>query len=677
MDNTMHFTINGFAILVNDMGLHGKETTISTAIERRHSMALGRILNKENIWPMIDVVSHKDVYIITNACLCLGMTKDAIVSSFRNWVNYPKWVDMFEPEYLYLVYKEFEELVDFKLFFRESPNIIPMMNAIRNVDEVKTDSELYVEIISFFANYKFETCFTENNELVQLKLKELNLIRCTNWELFLINPHDSNINGYFTHIPDQVETWDCSNLSVVKPPSLFGDVIVDYETATDRFDDFTYSLINKEPGDDIKLPIDNCVFAGGSINKILSSNYEAKNARQSDCDIFIIAETYKDRSDAYEKILAWFNSAGKTYYAVRGSVTSIYIKNIPRKFQIITNDGTNPLDVIGRFDMTHIQWCMYKGKFYGTPEACSSMRSKVSYIHNMKRLRPLRLIKTLHCGYSIHKNNTIIDEHIDITEIVNNPKSPQTQKMLRELYHWYYPRDEPNLDGEDEHQHILSMIELDSKATTITDDIDVANNSVVINGSFDSDYESMSYTTFNAGFVNTMINRNIDEFPLRTIHGTVKLVTKVIKLSKVLADESNINLITGPVDDEFAEFCRQIEGPVIRLFTHRRLDNKLLNDNSQVVFKLPQWKVKHYAAKGKSCLINQRGAALDISEDLKCGDSVQIIFLIIISRKNISTHVELKPVKIIKHLDKLEINVTNDIKLPAEGEFIGNIEYNN
>lgn len=671
-----HFKINGVEILTKDISLNGTELTINMNIERRHVMALGRIMNKENIWPMIDIVSHKDVYIITNACLLLDMTKESIIDSFRNWVKYPKWIDMFEPEYLYLVYKDFEELVDFKLFFRESPNIIPMMKAIKDIEEIKTNPELYIDAVAFFNNYRFETCFTENNEQVQLKLRDLNLIRNCNWELFLINPHESNVSGYFTHVPEQVDVWDCNNLSVVKPPALFEDVIVDHTTMISRFNKFTYSLINKE-SDEIAFPIDNCVFAGGSISKILSSNYDIKNARQSDCDIFIIAENYKDRSDAYEKILAWFNSMGKVYYAVRGSVTSVYIKNVPRKFQIITNDGINPLDVINRFDMTHIQWCMYKGKIYGTSGACRSMRSKVSYLHNVKRLRPLRLIKALHCGYSIHKNNTVINEHIDITEIVNNPKSPQTQKLIRELYNWYYPRDEPDLDGEDENNHIMSMIEMDSKATTITDDVDIANNNVVINGNFDSDYESMIYTTFNAGLVNTIINRNIVKFPLRTIHGTVKLITKVLKLSKVMIDDSNIELITEPVDNEFAEFCRQIEGPIIRLFTLRRLNSTLLNDDLQLTFKFPQWRIKNNTAKGKSCLINQRGAPLDIIEELKCGDNVQIIFLIIISREDNDTHVEFKPIKIVKHLDKFEINLNDDFKLPPGVDFTGNIEYNN
>jgi hypothetical protein len=54
--------------------------------------------------------------------------------------------------------------------------------------------------------------------------------------------------------------------------------------------------------------------------------------------MFVIGKTFEERSKNFEAVVNWFKTydpkanISRTFYALRGSVTTIYVKNIPRKF---------------------------------------------------------------------------------------------------------------------------------------------------------------------------------------------------------------------------------------------------------------------------------------------------------------------------------------------------------
>lgn len=683
--------------------LIGSQVNVEIPIEIKlhHFAIIEKILKGSRILAMIDVNSHLDVLIILKLAMHLEIPMEVISTGFAGWVESRQWIELYHPEYLYLIYLRNEDLVDFRKFFRLHKQPFKSIVNATELPEIRADSNLYIEMLLFFKNYNFNICFDHNNDIVQSRIDSLNEGRNAIGEIFLINPHSEFMNDYFKYIPTNYSTWDCANISIIPTPKVGDDTIAPYKVAQERFTEFTYGLFDKPLNDNVQkpFPFANVVIAGGAAAKILGANYNRKNARQSDADIFIFAKTFNERSRIFEEILDWFKTydpvtrTSRTYYAVRGSVTTIYVKDIARKFQIISSNRNNPFEIISKFDLSHIQWCILNEQFLGTPEACKAMREKVTRFSNMGRIRPNRLIKALHCGYSIYKDPAVI-EHVDITQLITpiiddtgiSSQPIQLQKMIRDLYGFWYPKSDPDMEIEEERQHNLCQAEKDSNANLVTDDPNFVLNNVVIGGSFESDYESTLYNTFNSAMiVNGAQRRRINRILLRSKHSVIRLTSCILKVIKIIANEIGLEIIVKSDDEQFRDFCKQLEGPVFRMFHNGGVSEHILNDMSEMKFTVPRYRLDRQDRDGVSCLRSQRGAALNIEEDLKVGDDIQIMFVIEITIRPEERVVNLKPIRFVKYVkyDHTSANthvndedIDKEINaLASESNFQGEIEY--
>ena len=673
-------------------------------VQFRHISAVFKLLKGTIVLPKVDLNSHYDVIVVIKLAKYIGMTNERIITGFGDWTGNSRWIDLWYPEYLYLLYIEAEELVNFKKFFRLHDDVFGGIAKAASLPEFISNAELYIEMLLFFKNYDFNTCFNENNDVIQSRINVLNKERHMNWKNFMINPHEQRFADYFKHIPTNYPVWDCNGISVVDAPIIGETTIASIDEVKQRITEFTYGMLDKSPNPNVTkpFPFANVVIAGGAAAKILGANYNRKNARQSDVDIFIFGKTYDERSLIFEQIIDWFKTydaktkASSTYYAIRGSVTTIYIKDIPRKFQIISINSSNPYEILSRFDLSHIQWSVLNGQFFGTPEACVAMREKVTRFTNLKNVRVNRMVKALHCGYSIFKDNNIIENHIDITGLIKltteeGSESPaqtlQLQKMIRDLYGFYYPISTVDMEMEEEKQHILCMIERDSNATLVTDDPKFVLNNVTISGNFENDYESILYNTFNPAIImNQVQNRRITKVLLRSKHGAIRLTSGILKVVKTINNDNGMEIIVKSNDDSFREFCNQLEGPVFRMFRNGGVTRHIINDAGELTFEIPKYRIDAQIVKGVSCMRSQRGAALNIEEDLKPDDDLQILFVINIIMLPNDKFVELNAIKFVKYCkydpeqaaQNREVEENNDIeveRIAAESEFTGEIEY--
>lgn len=662
-------------------------------IQFRHLSIISKILSNSRILPMIDATSHFDVLTVLNLASFLGISGDTISTGFNGWTDHRKWIDLWQPEYLYLIYSINEDLVDFKKFFRLHKNIMESVTKAVKLPELRARPELYMEMLMFFKNFDFATCFDSNDDKIHAKIESLGKDRSAAWETFLVNPHDDFIAPYFGFTPTICDVWDCKGISAIEAPVAGERTIASFKISKERFFDFTHGLIDKSvnPAMTRPFPHANVVFAGGAVAKILARDYSPNNARQSDADIFIIGKTFEERSKIFEEVLAWFKTCVKgavvsrTYYAIRGSVISIYIKDISRKFQIISSNHSNPFDVISRFDLSHIQWCIWNNQFYGTPESCRAMREKITRFGNTHRLRTSRLIKALHCGYSIQKNADVIEKFVDITELVDDPTSMQMQQIIMDLYGWYYPRTDDSMSPEDMRMHILCQINKDSNATMVTDDPAFVTNNVTIGGNFESDYESILFKTFNPAVIqNKALPRHITRVSMRSKHGIIRLTTCTLQLVKIISTDMGLEIVAKVNEQPFVEFCHTLEGVVYRMFRAGGVTRHILDDKSEMKFIVPKYKIERQNTRGISCLRNQRGLALNIEEDLRPGDEFQVLFSMDILMFPEDRAVELKPLKFVKYQkfdpDAVEQTVNDDLEkelaqMIADDDFDGTIQY--
>jgi hypothetical protein len=686
--------------LADHVGASKASISVPFEVEFRHLSTLSKVLKGSRLIPTIDLTTHLDVLVVVKLATHLGVTVETVTEGFAGWVEHRKWIDLWYPEYMYLIYCLAEELVDFKKFFRLHKNVFESVSKATKLPEIRANPVTYINMLMFFKNYKFEVCFEENNERVQLRIDALNRERAAAWETFLVNAHADFMLDYFRHPLTNYPVWDCSSISVVPAPEPGDITIATLAEARERVEEFTYGLLNKplNPEIDTPFPFANVVCAGGSIAKVLASKYCRKNARQSDWDMFVCGKTFEERSNNFAALINWFKTydpklkTSTTYYALRGSVTTVYVKNIARKFQIISINCNNPHEVIARFDLSHIQWCMWNGQFLGTPEACLAMREKVTRFGNTARLRTNRLIKALHCGYNIYKEAAIVDNHIDITQLITpnedgTGQSLQLQKMIRDLYGFYYPKDDADMEPEELRQHILCMIEKDSNATLVTDDPNFVMNNVTIGGNFENDYESILYSTFNpATIMNRAQGRAINRILLRSKHGAIRLTSGLLKVKNIINNDTGLEIIALIEDEKFREFCNTLEGPVYRMFRNGGVTRHILNDAGEMKFSVPRYRLDQQNTRGISCLRNQRGAALNIEEDVRPGDDIQILFVLEVLMYPQERAVDLKPVKFVKYckydpeaaaqVKVAEENLEKEIeRLTLETEFDGEIKY--
>jgi hypothetical protein len=265
------------------------------------------------------------------------------------------------------------------------------------------------------------------------------------------------------------------------------------------------------------------------------------------------------------------------------------------------------------------------------------------------------------------KTPDIVDKFIDITNLLADIDSVQTQKYIRDLYSWYYPRSDPLMDEKEEQMHFLSMIEKDSNASVVTTDPAYVSSNFVVGGNFESDYEAVLFSTFNPAVIaNRVQAARVQKVSLRSKFGIIRLTTGIMKVIKVSSDEAGIMITVHSDDEAFKEFCRVLEGNVYRMFRPGTVTRHLLDDSSNTKLLLPKYQINKQNLRGISCLRNQRGAPLDIEENLSSGDELQILFAISLVMYPEDRGVDLLPIKFIKYVDTVNNESRVDESIPEE-----------
>ncbi len=676
--SVIKFVINGAETLVPEEATRGLETNaqhrpiVVPGATAQHVGLAVRLTTGPVLSPMVDIGSHRDVYIVIVLAKAFGLTTEDVVTGMPGWVNEPRWIELSEPEYMYTVWCENEYLADFAKFFRLCENAFDWARVAKESGVFESAPERLIEMLTFLGTYNFTTCFKNNSAAVQARIKWLETQRKEAWEVFLVDPHTLPIS-YFERPMKGAPTWDCESISVVDQIEVGQPTIAAADVALERLHEFAFGLLrgplrdvlgvrdgnplvardSKPPVAHRAFPFDCAVIAGGSVTRILSANYNSSHAKQSDIDIFIYGASFDARARAFERVLDWFKMelpkvGARVYYAVRGSVTTIYISDVPRKFQIVSGSYSTPYDVISRFDLAHVQWFTDGKRFMGSAVACKAARERITWFTNAAKSRVERLVKTLHCGYSIRADADIL-KFIDITPVLAD-RGPNSQlaRLIRSLYSWYHPKSATTFE---EHMHIMCMIEKDANASVVTDDPIVVLNNISIGGNFDVNYVSSRFDTFNASTI-LLYHRFVHDrkITLKTRVGIVQHSTPLLRVVGVEANEEGLHITCEVTNEAFAAFCMGLETNVFRLFKNEPVTSHLVNDGA-IRFTMMRQRLEYQAKRGRSYLTTQRGEPLNLEEDVVEGDMIQVLFTIDLEIRLNDRHVELRPMRFIKIQD--------------------------
>ena len=135
----------------------------------------------------------------------------------------------------------------------------------------------------------------------------------------------------------------------------------------------------------------NCVLAGGSIYKIYSGcDEDSVIWKQSDIDLFIIAENDEKRQDKLNYLLDYFKP---TVFMVHNSVYNLYFKGINRVLQIICSNYINTELLLKNFDYSHLQMLYNGNSFLVDMKAFNHLKNNET-VYNDNYFSPFRVKKT-------------------------------------------------------------------------------------------------------------------------------------------------------------------------------------------------------------------------------------------------------------------------------------------
>lgn len=611
--------------------------------------------------PTNTIKSYETVYECLKIIIGWGITSEDILSTFYGYVNIYRKYCREGLGYIYLIYSLDVNCIDMRSIIQ---TIDPMsiVEAALLIPDIKNFPSTMIEMLAFFDKFDYSDCFDENNANVQQKVRKLLESIKEKQHLFKVDPFE--IPNYFQYSPHNVKNvWACNKINQHKKFDALENTIVSRQEFDKRFTEFTYGLIEKSinPKVDFAFPYENVVFAGNSICKLLSTDYDVKLSRSSDLDMFVIGDP-NTVAATVDKLLMWFdnNDNGSqsgnqnTYYSVKSSVISVYIKDVPRMFQIVSGTYNTPYQVISHFDFTHIQWAMHCGQVFGTPSACISMKEKITYLRNSTNIHIPRLMKALFHGYDIEI--TGFDAiNMNITDLVNNPKSEETQAHIRVIRSWYYPKSDPNLDDDELHINITQEIQRIESSNMVFVDKKKASSNVILCGDFDALYGAKLYSDFNPMDVLRK------KYPGKIItlaakYGTMRLTSDQLTVMKVNIDDEGMHIVAKTTGDKFADFCNVLETSVFNMFTHKKIEKRILTDGMMTIL-IPKYILNNQLTKKRSICKSKRGLVLNIETDLAVDSTFRMIFTINIDINN--RLIKLNPFLIIVDSVDEELDIAN------------------
>jgi hypothetical protein len=643
--------------LITYARIAGSDSAIISAIAAGHTVE-----------PMNPVISHKELLIAVQQLISAGASIDEIDMAFCGWADHIRWTSMTDIAYLYQLHKISGELVNFSRLFLLHGTMAHI------IDETATlPIEEVIEAFTFYDNYDLSYCFNESTHKTQRQLVQLNSSRHKALCNHVFNPYDSRLDGFFIYTnPSDAILWQCESLGVAKSAQIGVPTIVDSVSAQARFHQFTNNMFNGRT-DKGEFPFAHVVFAGGSIEKMLSADVNIKYARSSDVDMFIVSETLEQNEAITKAVLEWFyeeNEAGEpiTYYAVNSSVVTIYIVGHPRKYQLVSTRAKDISGVYTRFDFTHIQCAYYMGEFWCSYGACKALRDRVTYARLDARRTVHRYIKALRRGYDIACISSQLTDKIDIEHLLKYPDSAQLKKIQQELARTYYPKIEDGYSLADERDAHIGMIAQDSKAIIVVlRPAEVVPN-MVIGGTFESDYITCDFKSFS---INNIVNVNQIKHrgirPILSTHGTMMLTSPSFIVQNIITTYNSYEISVLNTCAEFAEFCHSLDEIVFKMY--RKNDHVTVNiiNDGIIVFSIPMARVDYQIQQGNSILRDTRGFPLILNEDLEMHDKLQVNFAIKILIADGERRMVLDPMKLTRLRERAPVvDYDNNADLTVE-----------
>jgi hypothetical protein len=378
----------------------------------------------------------------------------------------------------------------------------------------------------------------------------------------------------------------------------------------------SYGLLNG-------FPWSAACITGGFVEKVLSETIT--QCPYSDIDVWIIGENYAERKKNMDTVLNHIINVfgeSKCYLINRRSVIDIYIEDIPRSVQIISNDRSTMYDIISTFDLSHCSHGYDNGTFYCTAESIESLKTRCTKGVCISNTNPKRIIKAIMANYDVAEEVYNLQE---ILAVLTDDK--QIKSIMYTIIASWYPTSSPDVDPETRRLYNTAMLVRDSNNEVV--DIKTALLSAVIGGCFNNNYAVTPFMKTNVTasmFKSTgYYSKNLFENGQKlTIQSDTMVITS-FKIDTLNATDFTVILTADP-SSKFREFLSALKEEYKAIWkskTDIQMDNLLIKLNSK--------RINYLHGKNQSIVVSNTNEPLDYNV-LCAGVNVQITFTIATTR---------------------------------------------
>ncbi|AMN83872.1 hypothetical protein D5b_00453 [Faustovirus] len=358
------------------------------------------------------------------------------------------------------------------------------------------------------------------------------------------------------------ERKDVKYYSVPNAPML--DVgksaFVSVAEAHARFRELTLGVL--EPKD-----LAHACVAGGGVMKCISAKHNVKGMPRSDVDIFVYGGDRERSQRVISELVNKFAKLGDVYFGIIGSVISVFIKDHPRIFQIISINCRNHEEVITRFDLTYIQMCVVgingEFRFKATLPAIYAHMTGTASPANIARIRADRVIKSCLLGFRVVKSPRLGSVESQVNAILDDPSA--FENCRNTLYAQYLPQSVPEISPQEERNYICSMISKtgDKKYAFISQSPQFVIDNVTYEGDFSASYDGLNIETFRLDQIEMQRMQYAYGKKLRyaATRKEIKLLSDEMEVDSVHENDEGLRVVIK-ASPKFTEFCNKLNTEV-------------------------------------------------------------------------------------------------------------------
>ncbi|QJX71307.1 ankyrin repeat domain-containing protein [Faustovirus] len=441
---------------------------------------------------------------------------------------------------------------------------------------------------------------------------------------------------------------------------------VSVEEAHKRFRELTLGII--EPRD-----LAHACVAGGGIMKCLSAKHNIKGMPRSDVDIFVYGGDRERSQRVIGDLLNKFAKLGDVYFGIIGSVITVFIKDYPRIFQIISINCRNHEEVITRFDLTHIQMCVVgingEFRFKATLPAIYAHMTGTASPANISHLRADRVIKACLLGFRVVKSPRLGSIESQTNAILSDPSA--FENCRNTLYAQYLPQSIPEISPNEERNYICSMISKtgDKKYAYVSQSVQFVRDNVTYEGDFSASYDGLNIETFRMDQIDTRTTHYALDKKLRyaATRKEIKLLSDEMEVESVHENDEGLRIVLK-ASDKFVEFGNRLNAeiyPKIDPWARQQPAHKNVRDGKYTV-NFPMEVVE----SGKPPLRNTRGTIIT-REHIQPSNKVKLLFyMTVTTARGNSTGIHIKTKCVIR----TDMNDDKVVLLPEQAQMEKKLE---